>query len=268
MRQVRLLITLIILVLGIDAALAGPIPLIDTYSQNFDSLARTPENMDFAWVNDQTITGWFSSRQTYRVNQGTAITGSLYSFGPLNNVDRALGSIATDATGDILYGADFQNKTGEIITELKIDYVGEQWRDASTTAQKLEFAITTNPFLPGTTRVPQLDFTSPTNNGAATNINGNADANRRIITFIIRDLSFEPDALFDIRWTDRNDPGQDHGLSIDNFNIDVAATRPVPEPSTLMLLGLGSLGLFCYGWRRRKQARSQVVTASHRSGND
>jgi hypothetical protein len=35
-----------------------------------------------------------------------------------------------------------------------------------------------------------------------------------------------------------------------NFGAPVV----VPEPSTLTLLGLGSLGLLGYGWRRRKQA--------------
>jgi hypothetical protein len=33
-----------------------------------------------------------------------------------------------------------------------------------------------------------------------------------------------------------------------------SAVSGVPEPSTLTLLGLGSLGLLGYGWRRRKQA--------------
>jgi hypothetical protein len=32
------------------------------------------------------------------------------------------------------------------------------------------------------------------------------------------------------------------------------AVSSVPEPSTLTLLSIGSLGLLGYGWRRRKQA--------------
>jgi hypothetical protein len=33
----------------------------------------------------------------------------------------------------------------------------------------------------------------------------------------------------------------------------VTQVTGVPEPSTLTLLGIGSLGLAGYGWRRRKQ---------------
>jgi hypothetical protein len=44
------------------------------------------------------------------------------------------------------------------------------------------------------------------------------------------------------------------GVGGENVAIGVAvALQPIPEPSTLTLLGLGSLGLLGYGWRRRKQ---------------
>lgn len=37
----------------------------------------------------------------------------------------------------------------------------------------------------------------------------------------------------------------------DKFSIDAA---PIPEPSTVILLGLGFLGLCAYGWRKKKQS--------------
>ena len=40
----------------------------------------------------------------------------------------------------------------------------------------------------------------------------------------------------------------------DFIEVDIPSATGVPEPSTLTLLGLGSLGLLGYGWRRRKQA--------------
>jgi len=47
------------------------------------------------------------------------------------------------------------------------------------------------------------------------------------------------------------------GPVVNNFagiSFNVAAQHVVPEPYSLTLFGLGSLGLLGYGWRRRKRA--------------
>ena len=48
-----------------------------------------------------------------------------------------------------------------------------------------------------------------------------------------------------------------HKGTFDDFMItaDQFSSNAIPEPTTLTLFGLGALGLFGYGWRRRKQMK-------------
>src|SRR5215813_3824574 len=83
-----------------------------SYSQNFDSLSNTPAASSGTWTDNSTpgLTGWFASRAftagttsafgpfaytTYRVGDGSANNGSIWSFGTIGSTDRALGSLGS-----------------------------------------------------------------------------------------------------------------------------------------------------------------------------
>ncbi|MEH1989437.1 Calx-beta domain-containing protein [Nostoc sp.] len=206
-----------------------PATFTGTYSQNFNSLAisGTP-----AWVNDSTISGWYSTRTTYSPGTGSNNTGGLYSFGSSNNPDRALGSLASGTTGTIYYGLRLQNNTGLAITKLQVSYTGEQWRNGGNTSQQqLKFSYqtgsTVTSLTTGTwTPVTSLDFTGPIATATAGLLNGNQIANRVVITPVIFNLA-TPIANGEeiiLRWEDIDDGGKDHGLAIDDVSIKVDNT--------------------------------------------
>ncbi|MEA3031648.1 MAG: uncharacterized protein QOG13_2973 [Sphingomonadales bacterium] len=211
------------------------------YTQNFDTLANTgtSSTLPTDWFISETGT---SANTTYTAGTGSSNTGDTYSFGSTGSTDRAIGSVGSAGVSQDLIGASFVNNTGGVITQLAINYFGEQWRNGgNATQQKIDFQISFNATSisdasPGVTwtDVNALDFLGPIATATAAALDGNAAANRVNIASTITGLNVANGATFWIRWVDVNDAGNDHGLAIDDFSLTPTATAPPPETQTVV----------------------------------
>lgn len=207
-----------------DDAAPG-ISLVNTYSQNFNTLASTGTGN--AWADNSTIAGWYSSRTTYNASDGSSNAGALYSFGASAASDRAIGSVGSGSTTTVYYGARFTNNTGGPITALKITYTGEQWRNGgNASAQTVNFAYQTGTLITSLTAgtwtpASSLNFTSPVTGTTAAALNGNlVGTNATLVSYTITGLNIPAGNEIMIRWEDIDHSGSDHGLGVDDFTIE------------------------------------------------
>lgn len=265
---------LVLLVLAFVAPLARAQVVFGgegSYFQSFDGLANSgPVN---TWTNNTVITGVFAFQSiatppvpTYRAGNGAVGTADLMSFGVNGSPDRALGSMADGATGNFAYGFVVQNTSSDFLS-FSVGYVGEQWRDggsATPNAQALNFSFRTQSTLPttygdwspdtvlpgGYSALSSLDFNSPTftDTGAGAGLNGNSAANRTTFPLTLVPGVVAPGDYLVFRWLDMNNAGNNHGLGIDNLQIE--SIIAVPEPATV--LGISVSGLALGGFIRRR----------------
>jgi hypothetical protein len=205
------------------------------YTQNFDGLANSGTS---STTLNGTLAGWYiletgsNSNTTYTAGTGSATAGDTYSFGAASSTERALGSIAS---GNLLsrYGAQFKNDTGNIIDQLEISYVGEEWRfdpnRGTTIKDQITFEYSTDATsLTTGTWIPVSALTYETTNltGTAGLRNGNDPAYRTALSNIITGLNINAGQTFWIRFVDVNVSGTDDGLAVDDFSL-------TPKNSTL-----------------------------------
>jgi hypothetical protein len=211
--------------------------------QNFNTLASSGTGT--TWTDNVTLSGWYSNRTAYNAGTGSSNAGALYSFGTAAG-DRALGSVASGSTGTILYGVQITNTTGATITQLNVQYTGEQWRNGgNTTAHKLDFAYQINAtgINTGTwTDVNALDFTGPIATSTASALDGNAAANRTMINADITGLNLLNGQSIWLRWQDVDDSGSDHGLAIDDLTVTTVGASGTTVRSLLTSLPPATCG--------------------------
>ncbi len=246
-----------------------------------DSFSGTP-----AWSDGVTLAGWHawvaspagvsltSGVPSFYVNSDGNNTqaGRLLDLGTNQDSDRALGMSKPNNSNQYI-GVQLANDTGSALTSFTVTYDAEQWRligHATLTIVPEEIEVQYRIFDAGLgsvnaanfgdwTVMPTLDYTSETTvtPGSTTALDGNDAANRVAdLTATVEGVDWQSGQELWIRWVDLANAGTSfHQVGIDNVRIS-AAGATVPEPSSVALLVLGSVGL---GLSRR---RSKNVKAN------
>ena len=225
-----------------QVSIATPGPA-GAYTQNFNGAFLSSADYSL-FDNAAANLGWYAlSTSTNAVpnifdaEAGADNAGEFNNYGAAGQPERALGSVASNTSGDLFYGLRVQNDTGIFCRSIKIQYTGEQWRAANNSAQTLAFSYQVSAgditsLSAGTwTNFTALNFTTP-NLGTGGAIDGNAAGNRTVIEqAIFVDIPIGGEIM--LRWIDANDSGNDHGVSID----DVTVTLFVPSAAGVSISG-------------------------------
>lgn len=210
------------------------------YTQTFDALQGTTNNtLNVPWTNNSTLPGWYLSKATYSVTDGT-LGGSaaafdststavqnvgLFSFGSAASAERAIGMRSTAAIAGntpIHVGVRLVNNTAQTITRVSFAYTGEQWFKSSTANNTFTLTSTyqfgATSLTSGTWLSTGVTFTAPITAGTtATALDGNVAANRRGVAGSLSGLSWAPGQELWLRISDNDQAGEEHGLAVDDF---------------------------------------------------
>jgi len=229
-----------ILVAAAPAALAQYVSLVGGTPpvQSFDTLAAsgTGSTLPDGWYFTETGS---NANTTYVADDGTLNSGNTYSYGAAGSSERALGMIRSSSL-EATIGARLRNDTINALSEIAVAYTGEQWRlGTAGRSDRLDFQYSLNATSLTDNNatwinVDALDFSSPVTSGTIGALNGNASANRALVSGSITGLNLAPGASLWVRWYDYNATGADDGLAIDDASFAVAGGPPVDNPPQLL----------------------------------
>jgi hypothetical protein len=191
------------------------------YSEHFDSLAAngTGTTVPAGWTFAESAA---NANASYTAGTGSSHTGDTYSFGATGSTERAFGGLRSGSLVPLI-GVEFLNHTGGMITALRVNYVGEQWRLGTagrTDRLDFQYRVTADSPVEGQwVDVNELDFIALVTTGPVGALNGNLSGNRVPISHTIDGLAVRPGDTIGLRWVDLDASGADDGLAVDDFSL-------------------------------------------------
>jgi hypothetical protein len=208
-----------------------------SYAQDFNSLGSV--GTDVAWVNGTTLDSWYATNAsgyvvTYNAGSGTSSDAGIWSYG--TTADRALGSIAQNASGDLAYGVLFENNSDVVINSIVLSLRAEQWRKVLTSTKgyqrvQVGYKIAENIVLTHTellansfTEVPEAYMISlDTATTASQAIDGNAIGNFATLRVEFPVSLGIGQQLF-LRFYDSNIESVDVAMAVDDLEVTFSST--------------------------------------------
>jgi hypothetical protein len=220
-----------------------------SYAQNFNSLAATGNSNSLPAGFQIVEIGGTAADGRYVAGDGSSNAGGIYSFGTGTSTDRALGSVGSGSASPLYFGGVFSNGMADTINAITLAFTGEQWRAGNSANDGLvfEYSFDATALDNGTwLTFSALDFAPIVLSGGPA-LDGNAPANGKAISATISGFSITTGKTFGFRWKDMDSNGTDHGLAVDDLNLQagiVAQPGAVPEPASwaMLLAGFGALG--------------------------
>jgi hypothetical protein len=191
-----------------------------TYSQNFDNLLPTsPIAADAQTLPSAMVlpAGWriletgTNENSSLRVDRGSSSTGDSYAF-----------------------GAAIRNTSAATLSSFSLSYFGERWRFTNNAAgDRLDFSFkidATGLNDTGFVDADSFDYViAGSTTGSDGPIDGNDSANRTSISSSVTGLTWAPNSVLWIRWSDSNTAGNDSSLGVDD--VQFSATASLANPS-------------------------------------